>query len=336
MVLPVKASNGGYEIILEKGALHRLRDYINTDRRVLIVTDSGVPTEYAETAAEQCAQPFIVTVEQGEASKSIKSFEMLLSKMVEYGFTRTDAVLAVGGGVVGDLAGFAAACFMRGVDFYNIPTTVLSQVDSSVGGKTAIDFEGYKNLVGAFYPPKKVIIDPDTLRTLPERQISNGLSEAVKMALTCDKELFSLFENGEIMPNIEKIITAALKIKISVVERDEKEGGLRKVLNFGHTLAHAIESENKMQNLYHGECVALGMLPMCSENVRERLIKVLKRLNLPTDISCDISTVTEAVRHDKKMSGDKITVIYVEKVGEYVMKSVPISSLEADLGEVLQ
>lgn len=336
MVLPVKASNGGYEIILEKGALHRLRDYINTDRRVLIVTDSGVPTEYAETAAEQCARPFIVTVEQGEASKSIKSFEMLLSKMVEYGFTRTDAVLAVGGGVVGDLAGFAAACFMRGVDFYNIPTTVLSQVDSSVGGKTAIDFDGYKNIVGAFYPPKKVIIDPDTLRTLPERQISNGLSEAVKMALTCDKELFSLFENGEIMPNIEKIITAALKIKISVVERDEKEGGLRKILNFGHTLAHALESESGLCGLLHGECVSLGMLPMCSENVRERLIKVLKRLNLPTDISCDISTVTEAVRHDKKMSGDKITVIYVEKVGEYVMKSVPISSLEADLGEVLQ
>lgn len=336
MVLPVKASNGGYEIILEKGALHRLRDYINTDRRVLIVTDSGVPTEYAETAAEQCARPFIVTVEQGEASKSIKSFEMLLSKMVEYGFTRTDAVLAVGGGVVGDLAGFAAACFMRGVDFYNIPTTVLSQVDSSVGGKTAIDFDGYKNIVGAFYPPKKVIIDPDTLRTLPERQISNGLSEAVKMALTCDKELFSLFENGEIMPNIEKIITAALKIKISVVERDEKEGGLRKILNFGHTLAHALESESGLCGLLHGECVALGMLPMCSENVRERLIKVLKRLNLPIDISCDISTVTEAVRHDKKMSGDKITVIYVEKVGEYVMKSVPISSLEADLGEVLQ
>lgn len=336
MVLPVKASNGGYEIILEKGALHRLRDYINTDRRVLIVTDSGVPTEYAETAAGQCARPFIVTVEQGEASKSIKSFEMLLSKMIEYGFTRTDAVLAVGGGVVGDLAGFAAACFMRGVDFYNIPTTVLSQVDSSVGGKTAIDFEGYKNLVGAFYPPKKVIIDPNTLRTLPERQISNGLSEAVKMALTCDKELFSLFENGEIMPNIEKIITAALKIKISVVERDEKEGGLRKILNFGHTLAHALESESGLCGLLHGECVALGMLPMCSGNVRERLIKVLKRLNLPTDISCDISTVTEAVRHDKKMSGDKITVIYVEKVGEYVMKSVPISSLEADLGEVLQ
>lgn len=336
MVLPVKASNGGYEIILEKGALHRLRDYINTDRRVLIVTDSGVPTEYAETAAEQCARPFIVTVEQGEASKSIKSFEMLLSKMVEYGFTRTDAVLAVGGGVVGDLAGFAAACFMRGVDFYNIPTTVLSQVDSSVGGKTAIDFDGYKNIVGAFYPPKKVIIDPDTLRTLPERQISNGLSEAVKMALTCDKELFSLFENGEIMPNIEKIITAALKIKISVVERDEKEGGLRKILNFGHTLAHALESESGLCGLLHGECVSLGMLPMCSENVRERLIKVLKRLNLPIDISCDISTVTEAVRHDKKMSGDKITVIYVEKVGEYVMKSVPISSLEADLGEVLQ
>ena len=195
MIIPVKTSTGGYNIVLERGAISKLKEHLNLERKSLIVTDSGVPECYAKTVAEQCKEPFIVTVKEGEASKCFENFRYLLAKMVEYGFTRSDCVIAVGGGVVGDLAGFVAASFMRGVDFYNIPTTVLSQVDSSVGGKVAIDFEGYKNIVGAFYPPKAVIIDSDTLKTLPERQISNGLSEAVKMSLTSDKELFSIFEN---------------------------------------------------------------------------------------------------------------------------------------------
>lgn len=333
MILPVKASNGGYDIVIENGALEHITDYINTDRRVLVVTDSGVPSIYSETVAGQCKSPFIVTVPEGEQSKSLESFRYLLSQMVAHGFTRADAVIAVGGGVVGDLSGFAAASYMRGIDFYNIPTTVLSQVDSSVGGKVAVDFEGYKNIVGAFYPPRAVIIDSNTLKTLPERQISNGLCEAVKMSLTSDPELFSLFETEEIMPNINKIIEASVRIKRSVVERDEKEGNLRKILNFGHTLAHAIESENRMQGLFHGECVALGMLPMCSSKVRERLISVLKKLNLPTEINYDAETVTEAMRHDKKMAGDKITVIYVERVGEYEMRTLRFEELVAMLTE---
>ncbi len=327
MILPVKTSTGEYNIVLERGALNHLGDYLSLGRRVLIVTDSGVPSEYSQIAAKQCEEPYIVTIPQGEASKSFENYKLLLSKMVEYGFTRTDCVLAVGGGVVGDLAGFVAASFMRGVDFYNIPTTVLSQVDSSVGGKVAIDFGGYKNIVGAFYPPRAVIIDSDTLKTLEKRQISNGLAESVKMSLTSDKELFELFETEEILPNIDRIIEASLKIKRSVVERDEKEGGLRKILNFGHTLAHAIESENEMQNLYHGECVALGMLPMCSSEVRARLIRVLEKLNLPTTIDYDTDIIVEAMRHDKKMSGEEITVVYVEKVGTFKMKKTPFSEL---------
>ena len=327
MIIPVKTSIGEYNIVLERGALKKLNEHLKLERRVLIVTDSGVPQEYAKTAAEQCKEPYIVTINQGEASKCFESYKMLLSKMVEYGFTRSDCVVAVGGGVVGDLAGFVAASFMRGVDFYNIPTTVLSQVDSSVGGKVAIDFEGYKNIVGAFYPPKAVIIDSDTLKTLPERQISNGLAESVKMSLTSDKELFELFETQEIMPNIDKIIESSLKIKRYVVETDEKEGGLRKILNFGHTLAHAIESENEMQNLYHGECVALGMLPMCDDSVKERLIPVLQKLNLPTRVGYDTEKIIEAMRHDKKMSGDSITVIYVPQVGSFEMRERPFSKL---------
>ncbi len=334
MIIPVKTSTGEYNIVLKRGVLSNLKEHLKLERRVLIVTDSGVPEVYSKTVAEQCEAPFIITIEHGEASKCFDNYKMLLAKMVEYGFTRSDCVVAVGGGVVGDLAGFVAASFMRGVDFYNIPTTVLSQVDSSVGGKVAIDFEGYKNIVGAFYPPKAVIIDSDTLKTLDSRQISNGLSEAVKMSLTSDANLFSLFEKEDIMENIDRIIEASLKIKRYVVESDEKESGLRKILNFGHTLAHAIESENEMQNLYHGECVALGMLPMCSDKVRERLVGVLKKLNLPTDIDYDADKIIEAMSHDKKMSGNEITVVYVPKVGEFEMKTIPFSELSKQFKEV--
>ena len=163
MIIPIKTSTGGYNIVLKRGAISELKNHLKLDRKALIVTDNGVPKEYAQKVSEQCAEPFIVTISEGEASKSLDNYKFLLSKMVQYGFTRSDCVIAVGGGVVGDLSGFVAASFMRGVDFYNIPTTVLSQVDSSVGGKVAIDFEGYKNIVGAFYPPKAVIIDPETL-----------------------------------------------------------------------------------------------------------------------------------------------------------------------------
>ncbi len=329
MIMPVKTSAGGYNIVLERGALNNADKYIDLARKVLIVTDSGVPAEYAKKVAEKCNLPYIVTIEQGEASKNIKTFELLLSKLVEYGFTRTDCVIAVGGGVVGDLSGFTASAFMRGIDFYNIPTTVLSQVDSSIGGKTAIDFMGIKNIVGAFYPPKAVIIDPETLNTLPERQVSNGLAEALKMSMTNDKELFEIFENEDINANIDVIIERSLAIKKSVVEEDEKESGLRRVLNFGHTLAHAIETANCMENYYHGECVALGMLPMCDESVRAKLVKILKKLNLPCEIpKGDTETIINACKHDKKLQGDNITVVYVKEIGSFEFRKMAFSDYE--------
>lgn len=334
--LTVKASCGNYDIILERGALDNVGSYLNLDRKVLIVTDSGVPKEYSQKVATSCKEAFIVTLENGETSKNLNNFELLLSKLVEYGFTRTDCVTAVGGGVVGDLSGFAASVYMRGIDFYNIPTTLLSQVDSSIGGKTAIDFMGIKNNVGAFYPPKKVIIDPETLKTLPERQIANGLAEALKMALTHDAELFGIFEQGSIEENIDFIIKRSLLIKKSVVESDEHEGGLRRVLNFGHTLAHAIESENEMKNLYHGEAVALGMIPMCDEKVRVSLIKVLERLNLPCKISAvDVERIIKACKNDKKLQGDEITLVYVPEVGSFEFLKIPFSEYENMLREII-
>ena len=322
MIIPVKTNTGEYNIYLEKGALAKVGTFLNLNRKVLIVTDNGVPEIYSQTVANQCKEPFIVTIKQGEASKNFDNFKMLLSQMVANGFTRTDCVVAVGGGVVGDLSGFVASSFMRGVDFYNIPTTVLSQVDSSVGGKVAIDFEGYKNLVGAFYPPKAVVIDCNTLETLDKRQISNGLAESVKMAMTSDNDLFEYFEKGQL--DFEYIIEKSLMIKKFVVEEDEKETGLRKILNFGHTLAHAIETNSDFKDIYHGEAVALGMIPMCSDDVRPRLIKVLEGLNLPTEFDFNNPKIFEAVFHDKKADGKDVTVVYVSKIGEWKMEKLAI------------
>ncbi len=328
---------GSYDIVLERGSIRKVGEYLNLARKVLIVTDSGVPAEYANIVAEKCLNPYVVTVEQGEATKNLDTFTYLLSKLVEYNFTRSDCVIAVGGGVVGDLAGFTASAYMRGIDFYNIPTTVLSQVDSSIGGKTAVDFMGIKNIVGAFYPPKRVVIDPETLNTLPKRQIYNGLAESVKMSLTNDKELFELFENEDVIENIDTIIKRSLLIKKSVVEAYEKESGLCRVLNFGHTLAHAIESSNGMENLYHGECVAIGMVPMCSQSVRPRLINVLKKLSLPYEFSSeDINTVINACSHDKKLTGGEITVVYVQEVGTFEFRKMPFSEYEKTIRKVLE
>ena len=336
MIIPVKTNNGGYNIYLERGVLHRAGELFDLCRKVLVVTDSGVPACYAETVASQAKEAYVVTIEQGERSKSVETFELLLSRLVELGFTRTDCVVAVGGGVVGDLSGFAAACFMRGIDFYNIPTTVLSQVDSSIGGKTAIDFGGYKNIVGAFWPPKGVLIDPDTLSTLPKRQISNGLAESIKMALTFDCELFEMLESSDIIKNIDTVIYRSLLLKKRVVEEDEREAGLRKVLNFGHTIAHAIESEKAMEDYYHGECVAVGMIPMCSPEVKGRLMPILEALSLPTSIPCDVESVVEAVRHDKKASGEDITFIYVEKAGTFEMRTCTVDEFGAMIKENFQ
>ncbi len=335
MIIPVKTQSGGYNIYLERGVINKSSEYLNLDRKVLVVTDSGIPKEYSKKVASQCKDAVIVTIEQGEKSKQINTFSYLLECMVKNNFTRTDCVVAVGGGVVGDLSGFAASVFMRGIDFYNIPTTVLSQVDSSIGGKTAIDFMGIKNIVGAFYPPKAVLIDPDTLKSLPDRQISNGLAEALKMSLTSDVELFEIFENENVYENIDIIIERSLNIKKYVVEQDEKESGLRKILNFGHTLAHAVEAANELETYYHGECVALGMVPMCSHEVRDRLVSVLKKLNLPTLLSVKSESLIEACRHDKKMAGDDITVVYVSEIGKYELKKMPFIEFENTVREVL-
>ena len=320
MIINVKTSGGSYNITLKRDALNEVNKILNIKGKALIVTDSGVPRAYIETLANQIENSIIYTFPQGEKSKNFETYSALLKTLAENKFDRKDCVIAVGGGVTGDMAGFTAATYMRGISFYNIPTTLLSQVDSSIGGKTAIDFEGYKNLVGAFYQPEAVIIDPNVLKSLGERQFNNGLAEVIKMAATSDSDLFHLLEKNDAKDIIEVVIEKSLLIKKAVVEEDEKETGLRKVLNFGHTMGHAIETVTGLDELYHGECVALGMMYMSSGEAKERIKNLLVKNNLPTSADFDTEKVFEALQHDKKAAGSGVNTVFVNKIGEFEFK----------------
>lgn len=335
MIIPVRADNGGYDIILEKGALCRAGEWLNLNRKVLILTDDGVPEQYVNLIAEQAKEPVIFRTAQGEASKCVAVWEQILTTMLEAGFTRGDCLTAVGGGVMGDLGGFAAACYMRGIDFYNVPTTLLSQVDSSVGGKTAVDFCGMKNIVGSFYPPKRVLIDPDVLRTLDPRQYAAGMAEVIKMAAAFDAELFEMLESNDIAGDrLTDVIHGALNIKKKVVEEDPLERGIRKALNFGHTVGHAIESMEEGR-LLHGECVALGMIPMSNGEARERIISILKRFNLPIRYEKAGDALVQLLRHDKKACGKDITAVMVEQIGSFCFQQMTAEEL-SKASEVLK
>lgn len=335
MIIPVNLGENSYDITLERGAIAKAGEIFNLDRKVLVITDSGVPAQYAQTVAKCCREAKIVTFEQGERSKNFETLRTLLEALTESAFTRTDCVVAVGGGVVGDISGFAASMFMRGIDFYNIPTTLLSQVDSSIGGKTAIDFGGYKNIIGAFKQPKGVIIDPDVLKTLPKRQLSNGLSESVKMALTSDRELYESIRDGDAFADIDNVIYRSLLIKKNVVEQDERETGLRRVLNFGHTVGHAIETECGLSDLYHGECVAIGMIPMLAPHMRDEVAKVLAKYDLPSKSPVPAEKLTEAMSHDKKVDGTFINAVFVPEAGKSEMKKLKFEDFANLIKETL-
>lgn len=328
MKMTVKTSMGDYNITILRGAINNLSEYCDTDKKALIVTDSGVPFMYAEAVSRQFKNCFIKVIPQGEQNKNFDTYKSLLEALCENEFTRNDCVVAVGGGVVGDISGFTASTYMRGITFYNIPTTLLSQVDSSIGGKTAIDFYGYKNTVGAFYQPSAVVIDPDVLKTLSKRQFDNGLSESIKMGATSDISLFEIIENNAAENNIEVIIEKSLKIKKDVVEKDEKELGLRRVLNFGHTVGHALESTTGLSDLLHGECVALGMLSFSSVSVRKRLEKVLKKYNLPTELPVSPDSILSSLRHDKKATLNGVNAVFVDEIGSFKLRFIEFNELE--------
>lgn len=319
--------NHSETIIQIKGGRTSVGEYFNLQRKVLIVTDEGVPKEYAHGVLEQCKDGTIYAVKAGEESKSFETLQEILQLLLDKHFTREDVVIAVGGGVVGDLTGLAASLYARGIDWYNVPTTVLSQVDASVGGKTAINLGGYKNMVGTFYQPEGVLIDSEVLNTLPKRQIVNGLIEALKMGMIMDEELVELLEGlgssgEELLIDVDQVIGKAIGLKEKIVRDDEKEKGLRRILNYGHTIGHGFESAFEGR-LLHGEAVACGMLAIAEGDVRERIREIFKKWGLWTFLQEQMgeldaerkNAIKEAIAHDKKMGENYCRVVVVEAIG---------------------
>ena len=308
-------------VLVERGALKKAAEFLPEGSRAFIVTDSGVPSVWLNALREQLPGADVFIFPQGEASKNLAVYEELAACMLDCGISRNDCAVALGGGVAGDLAGFAAATYMRGIRYINVPTTTLSQVDSCIGGKTALDVAGVKNAVGAFHQPAAVIVDPDVLSTLPERQFNAGLAEAVKAGLIRDPELFEIFEKADIKDRIEEILYRSLKVKKDIVEADELELGERALLNFGHTFGHAYESYYGPDRYLHGECVAMGMIKVINDPaLKERVRKILERLSLPTGCEADPDSIMDLLKNDKKADHGIIKLVVLDEPGKAYVK----------------
>lgn len=317
MIVSCALAERSYDIVVERGILQQLESVLDTKRKYFVITDDGVPQEIIDSVVKQCPNNHVLRIPQGESSKCFAWYEKCIQELLDLQVQRQDCILAVGGGVVGDLTGFVAASVLRGIDFVNIPTTTLSQIDSSIGGKVGLDVGYHKNCVGAFWQPKKVIIDPTVLETLPKRHLYNGLVEALKAGLIGDKKLFELFEQADFLHHLDEIIIRSLQVKRYIVEQDEKEVGLRKLLNFGHTIGHAIESATQFQMYYHGECVGLGMLAVLPQGaIKERTKKILVKMNCPTSIECKSDELCHYIKQDKKAHGQWITMVEVNEIGK--------------------
>jgi 3-dehydroquinate synthase len=333
-VFNVHGSTGNSTILIGEN-FQNIRKYIPSEN-VVIITDTNVRRYYLKDFP-----PYeIIEMGMGEKIKNLDTVQSLYRKLVELEADRSSFIIGVGGGIVCDIAGFVASTYMRGVRFGFVSSTLLSQVDASVGGKNGVNFNGYKNMVGVFNQPEFVICDMNLLRTLPENEVLCGLAEIVKHAAIADSDMFSYleehYEQALELDNvvIEKLIYDSLVIKSSIVNRDEKEEGERKKLNFGHTFGHAIE---KTTGVPHGEAVAVGMLVAAklsakrghlqSEDVK-RIEELLKKLKLPTILPIDKGTILDALRKDKKRRGDTIDFVLLHGIGKAVVQEISMKELE--------
>lgn len=337
-----------YDILMERGLLRRAgelcRGVLPRADRIFVVTDSNVAPLYAGRVEQSLTaagfQAAVHVVPAGESSKSAARLSALWEGMMSFGLTRTDAVVALGGGVVGDLAGFAAATVLRGVDFVQIPTTLLSQVDSSVGGKVAVDLAAGKNLAGAFWQPRLVLMDPDVLGTLDDKTFADGMAEVVKYGCIRDGAFYTWLERrpsrADLMPEIEHVLYTCCDIKREVVIKDERDTGERMLLNFGHTLGHAYEKAGGYETWTHGQAVAAGMVKAAELGTRlgvttagtaQRIAVLLGALGLPLAIPCTAQDYAGAVGLDKKGAGEDISLILLERLG----CAVPYRMKKADL-----
>lgn len=339
-----------YDIQIERGLLQKAGEEIKKvykGTRVYIVTDTNVAPLYLQTVkqsiAEQGYETFSHVIQAGEESKSFAELQGIYHYLIENGASRKDLLVALGGGVIGDMTGFAAASYMRGIAFVQIPTSLLAQIDSSIGGKVAVNLPEGKNLVGAFYHPKRVIIDPDCLNTLPQRVLSDGAAEALKTGYIKDPALYDIFQKltcpEDLYQYIDEIIYRCCDVKRGVVERDEKEQGERMILNFGHTVGHAYESYYHYQKYTHGEAVALGMMAICQvseimgkapKGVTADLKKILEALHLPTeDKEGDKEVIVRNILKDKKSNSQYTNVVLLEKIGTVMVENIPSGELTA-------
>ena len=332
-----------YDIIIEKGILDKVGEEsakVIKPCAAAILTDSNVAPLYAERLEKSLISsgfsPLRFTIAAGEESKSAESYLSFLNFLAENKITRSDCIFALGGGVVGDLAGFAAATYLRGIKFIQIPTTLLAMVDSSVGGKTAIDISAGKNLVGAFYQPSLVLCDYHTLDTLPDNVFADGCAEVIKYGIINDKPLFDKLKNP-IKDQIEDVIENCVRDKRDVVDADERDVGVRQLLNLGHTAAHSIEMLSSFE-ISHGSAVAMGTalisraaarLGLCPERDVEEIVKMLKSYGLPTECPYSAPELTKIALSDKKRSGGRINLIIPFGIGNSQIYEIDVTELEA-------
>jgi len=347
--ITVRASKT-YDIVIGFNLLDHLEEYLRPVMKgdtALIVTDDRVGPLYLERLKEALAAMGLRVLEHviphGEVSKSPEEYFRLVTAMADGGLTRRDTVFALGGGVVGDLAGFAAATYMRGVGFVQVPTTLLAAVDSSVGGKTGIDLPQGKNLAGAFYQPDAVICDLQLLDTLPEDVFTDGMAEVIKYAFIADSPLLVLLQNPIERPLLEDIVALCVSIKRDIVEIDEREGGARRLLNFGHTVGHAIETCSGYA-VSHGRAVAAGMAVItrasvqagyCPPAVSETLEALLRRHGLPTTAPYTARELSQAALSDKKRAGDALSLVLPETFGRCRVLEMSTKGFESFLAPAL-
>jgi len=343
--IPVSLGERSYDIVVEPGVSvsigESLRNLAPTGK-IGIVTDRQVARHYLKRTADSLKQaglePVPIVLPPGERSKTLATIGRILDVLARHKFERRSMLLALGGGVVGDLTGFAAAIYQRGIPFVQVPTTLVAQVDSSVGGKTGVDHALGKNLIGAFHQPRAVFIDPDTLRTLPRREWVAGLAEVIKYGIIADESFFSFLEAS--MPGLLKLEESAVRqaivrsceIKAQVVAEDERESDRRRILNYGHTIGHALEALGGYRGLIHGEAVGIGLvqeadlavhLGVCERNVVTRIRRLVQAAGLPDRMpTTSFSTLWHAMQHDKKVVGGKVVGVWPVRIGEVVIRSL--------------
>lgn len=333
--LKIDLAERSYPIIIQKGLINSIQDRIKEiykGKKIFILTDDNVNTYYGnkivDSLQEAGYEVKLMALEPGEHSKSFTILPKIYDEMLDFKLTRSDLVLTLGGGVIGDIGGFVASTYLRGVKFIQVPTSLLAQVDSSVGGKVAVDLLRGKNLVGSFYHPIAVLIDPQVLNTLSDEFFVDGMAEVIKYGCIKDKKFFdflnSLDTKEKLMDNIEEIIYTCCNIKKLTVERDEKDKGERMLLNFGHTLGHAIEQYYNYSKYTHGVAVAIGMYEITKiseekgftkEGSAEQIKEILIKNNLPYEMDVNMEDIIQGIELDKKNLGNDLNLILLKEIG---------------------